>query len=337
MRVFVAFIIALLIYILLIWVFLAYFPKLQIDVPQKNNHIITIDIQTLPDPIVVPPAPKPKIVQPKVVTPPKVVAPTPVVKKKPLPKKVVPKKPVIKKALPKKVPKKRPKPQKRPKPTPKPKKHVVKKRPIQETLINKKRVVEEIPFIEEPIAEPIIEEISEPVWEEQPIEPIATPQPIEEEIPYIPEPIIHPQPQPTVASDLGSFLSTPTTPTIQRGSYPNEKIKTLYGASFHTMTSTQKEFIANNLDTIQQITQAILTQRGYPEGAGRTKQEGTNVVTFNLHPNGNISNLRLKTRTGYRALDENTLSLVRVAYKDYPYPSSTTKMIFYVTYSIYGY
>jgi len=80
-----------------------------------------------------------------------------------------------------------------------------------------------------------------------------------------------------------------------------------------------------------------LIQRGYPEGAGRTGQEGTNVVSFNLHPNGDISDLRLKTRIGYRALDENTLSLIRVAYMDYPYPTTTTKIVFYVKYSIYGY
>jgi len=119
--------------------------------------------------------------------------------------------------------------------------------------------------------------------------------------------------------------------------YPNPKIRKLYGAEFHQFTSKQKKFIKDNLNTIQQITQRTLTRRGYPEGAGRTGQQGTNVVSFNLHPNGNISNLRLKTRIGYRALDENTLTLIKVAYKDYPYPSTTTKIVFYVTYSIYGY
>ena len=103
------------------------------------------------------------------------------------------------------------------------------------------------------------------------------------------------------------------------------------------MTPTQKKFIEDNLDTIQEITQRTLTRRGYPQAAARTRQEGTNVVSFNLHPNGDISNLRLKTRIGYRSLDENTLTLIRVAYKDYPYPTTTTKIVFYVTYSYYGY
>ncbi|SFV56915.1 Ferric siderophore transport system, periplasmic binding protein TonB [hydrothermal vent metagenome] len=138
-------------------------------------------------------------------------------------------------------------------------------------------------------------------------------------------------------NSLASFLGTPSKRVNQNRTYPNRKIKKLYGSNFHSFTSTQKRFIENNLDTIQSITQRVLTQRGYPEGAGRTHQEGTNVVSFNLHPNGTISDLRLKTRIGYRALDDNTLSLIRTAYREYPYPTTTTRIIFYVTYSIYGY
>ena len=229
-------------------------------------------------------------------------------------KKVVPKKPVVKKKIiKKKVVKKRPIIKKKPKP----KKRVIKKRTIQRETFTKRP-----PTVEEPIfQEPII--MKEPV----------------EEILYIPEPIIQPQPQAEPSTSLSSFLGSPSTPvpTSSRNNYPNQKIRKLYGSSFHNMTPTQKQFIEENLDSIQEITQRTLTRRGYPEGAGRTKQEGTNVVTFKLHPNGNISNLRLKTRIGYRALDENTLSLIKVAYKDYPYPSSTTQITFYVTYTIYGY
>jgi TonB family protein len=145
----------------------------------------------------------------------------------------------------------------------------------------------------------------------------------ESEMVYIAEPMLKPQ-------------NIPPQP-VSPWSYPNNKIRKLYGAGFHNFTPTQKKFIENNLNTIQEITQRTLTQRSYPKGAGRTGQQGTNVVSFNLHPNGDISDLRLKTRIGYRALDDNTLSLIRVAYIDYPYPSTTTKIIFYVTYSIYGY
>lgn len=163
----------------------------------------------------------------------------------------------------------------------------------------------------------------------------------DDNIVYIPEPfIVKPHEQKVEKSDdLASFLgaATPSRPASRTKHYPNKKIQKLYGSTFHNFTPTQKKFIEDNLNIIQRITQNTLTRRGYPEGAGRTGQQGTNVVSFNLHPNGDISDLRLKRRIGYRALDDNTLELIKTAYKDYPYPSTTTKIVFYVTYSIYGY
>jgi outer membrane biosynthesis protein TonB len=34
-------------------------------------------------------------------------------------------------------------------------------------------------------------------------------------------------------------------------------------------------------------------------------------------------------------LDQNTLEVIRIAYKNYPLPNKKTKIVFYVTYSIY--
>jgi TonB family protein len=131
---------------------------------------------------------------------------------------------------------------------------------------------------------------------------------------------------------------TPKSPYEQKIT-PSPKIKKLYGQSFDHFSSTQKKFIVERLDEIHRITQQTLSRRGYPAGAlaARTGQEGINIVSFDLHPNGDISNLRLLQKVGYRALDENTLETIRTAYKDYPYPQETTKIIFYVEYSIFGY
>lgn len=119
------------------------------------------------------------------------------------------------------------------------------------------------------------------------------------------------------------------------GTYVNRMIKNLYGGEFNSYSATQKKFIRNNLGTIHRITQQTLTRNGYPDIAVRTRQQGTNVVSFYLHPNGDISGLSLKTRIGYQALDQNTLDVIRIAYKDYPLPNKKTKIMFYVTYSMY--
>ncbi len=306
MRLFKALIISLSIYLLLIWLFMRYFNEaIKMPIPPPSSSVIKITLRE----------------QPKVHSKPKQsVSPQKVEK---IVKKSVPKKRIIKKK--KKVQKKRIQKKKR---VIKKKKKITKKKIIKKKkvikkkkrILNKKNIIEEKRPIEREIYTPLEEEI---VVESPKNEALET---FESEMVYIAEPMIRPQQrEATVNSVAPSF------------SYPNGKIKKLYGAEFQNFTSTQKEFIKNNLDTIQEITQRTLTRRGYPEGAGRTGQEGTNVVSFNLHPNGDISDLRLKTRIGYRALDENTLSLIRVAYMDYPYPSTTTKIVFYVTYSIYGY
>ena len=119
------------------------------------------------------------------------------------------------------------------------------------------------------------------------------------------------------------------------GSYGARMINQLYGKEFDTYSETEKKFIKNNLGTIHAITQRTLTRNGYPDVAVRTRQQGTNVVSFYLHPNGDISDLKLKRHIGHQALDQNTLDVIRIAYKDYPLPNKKTKIIFYVRYSIY--
>jgi len=200
------------------------------------------------------------------------------------------------------------------------KKEVIKKKPqkvVKKKEPKKKKVVKK-KVVKKPVSKPkVVTKKSESLKK------------FEEEMVYIPNAMI--------AQPLTTQKRVSSLPPVSQQSYPNHKVRRLYGKEFLAFTPTQKKFIKDNLNIIQQITQQALTRRGYPDEAGRTGQEGTNIVSFNLHPNGDISNLRLKSRIGYRALDDNTLTLIKVAYKDYPYPSTTTKIVFYVTYSIYGY
>ena len=109
-------------------------------------------------------------------------------------------------------------------------------------------------------------------------------------------------------------------------------IKQLYGDEFESMTDLQKKFIIDNLGSIGRITERHLR---YPEAAGRLNMQGRSVVEFFLHPNGDITDLRLLDTSGYRALDKNSIETIEVAYKDYPRPSQTTKIRIYVHYQLY--
>lgn len=134
---------------------------------------------------------------------------------------------------------------------------------------------------------------------------------------------------------MGSGTSMFRPKASNASGYGDRMIKELYGKEFDGFSDTQKQFIRANLGAIHRITQMTLTYHGYPEVAVRTGQQGTNVVSFDLHPNGEITNLRLRRPIGYAALDDNTLEVIRIAYKDYPRPSKTTKIVFYVQYRLY--
>ena len=133
-----------------------------------------------------------------------------------------------------------------------------------------------------------------------------------------------------------SIVKTSTPFSERKSSSASMKmIKQFYGSEFNSFTGTQKSFIEKNLGNIYQITQRTLSRMGYPEVAARTQQQGTQLVTFYLHPNGAISGLHYKQRLGFASLDNNTMKIIKIAYKNYPRPKTTTKITFYVQYSLF--
>ncbi|WP_299549778.1 TonB family protein [uncultured Helicobacter sp.] len=111
-----------------------------------------------------------------------------------------------------------------------------------------------------------------------------------------------------------------------------QQIKDLYGIEFGSLSPNAQKFIKSNLDKIGKITQRYLR---YPAVAGKVGQEGDNIVEFYLYPNGDITDLKLLHSSGYTLLDDNSLHTIRIAYKDYPYPSEKTKIRIRVMYRIY--
>ena len=122
-------------------------------------------------------------------------------------------------------------------------------------------------------------------------------------------------------------------PTPKNKPLPKE-IQKLYKDEFSTFTKEQQKFIKDNLSKIGEITQKYLYLRGYPYIAVKTRQEGVNIVEFYLHPNGDITDLKLISSSGYEALDKNSIETIKSAYKDYPLPKETTKIKIYMQYSI---
>ncbi len=139
----------------------------------------------------------------------------------------------------------------------------------------------------------------------------------------------------TMPSLQSLFAKTPTSKKSKAGlSKLPPQLRKLYKDDFATFTKEQKKFLQDNLGKIATITQKYLYLRGYPYIAIKTHQEGTNAVEFLLHPDGDISQLRLLTSSGYEALDKNSIETIKTAFKDYPHPKTTTKIRIFVKYSI---
>ena len=108
----------------------------------------------------------------------------------------------------------------------------------------------------------------------------------------------------------------------------------LYGEEFGDYGVVERDFIINNLRDIGRITARYLT---YPKDAIRLGQQGVNIVEFYLHPNGDISELKLLKSSGYVILDRNSERTIEIAYKDYPHPISKTLIRIRVSMELFYY
>ncbi len=288
---------SLLLHLLLLLLFTKNWKEITLLPPQGQDKKISLNLQQ----IVTPPAPKPRPVVPPV-------------KPEPLPQPVV---------------------------TPPEPKPIVEKKIKPEVQPLKKKILDESKKV---FAQKSTEENNVTKTEPKPVKKIVKKEEVKKPAKkqVVKKTKIYRQPKRSNDPLANALMGTGTSiyPSRQSrpassGSYEARMIKQLYGTEFDTYSPTQKKFIENNLDTIHGITQQTLTRNGYPDVAAQTRQQGTNIVSFYLHPNGDISDLRLKKHIGYEALDQNTLDVIRIAYKDYPLPNQKTKIIFYVKYSIY--
>lgn len=111
-------------------------------------------------------------------------------------------------------------------------------------------------------------------------------------------------------------------------------VSDLYGEEFGDYGLVEQDFIINNLRDIGRITGRYLK---YPPDAIRLGQQGVNIVQFYLHPNGDISDLRLIKPSGYVILDRNSERTIEIAYKDYPHPVSKVLIRIRVSMELYYY
>ncbi|TLD80592.1 energy transducer TonB [Helicobacter sp. MIT 05-5293] len=135
-----------------------------------------------------------------------------------------------------------------------------------------------------------------------------------------------PNPNPSHIKALAKFPKVDST--------TRRDIEELYGEEFGDYGLAEQEFLINNLRDIGRITQRYLQ---YPPSAIRLGQEGLSAVEFFLYPNGDISDLKIIVSSNYMLLDRNSERTIEIAYKDYPHPTTKTRIRIFVNYGIYYY
>lgn len=106
----------------------------------------------------------------------------------------------------------------------------------------------------------------------------------------------------------------------------------LYGEEYNSMTKVQKVFIQSKIKQIVEITRKYYR---FPRIAIKLRKNDFNIVEFTLHPNGDISGLKIVKKGEYAFYDKSIIEAIEIAYKDYPRPKEPTKIKFYLTYRIY--
>ena len=113
------------------------------------------------------------------------------------------------------------------------------------------------------------------------------------------------------------------------------ELQKLYGEEYDKLTKVQKAYLEKNLTNFQTITQRVLNRLGYPPLAAKLRIGGVNVIEFMFHPDGSITGLKVIDSSGYAVLDDYSVELIEIAYKDYPKPQTSTKLRFNVQYRLY--
>ncbi len=216
---------------------------------------------------------------------------------------------------PKPIEKPKPEPKPKPKPKPEPKKPNHKHKALKKVeKVEEKKVVEEKKE-EKKIVEQKVEQKVEhkKVEEKKPVKKEFDPN----QLSFLPKEVAPPR------QENNKGLDNQT----------RRDIDELYGEEFGDLGTAEKDFIRNNLRDIGRITQKYLE---YPQVAAYLGQDGTNAVEFYLHPNGDISDLKIIIGSEYKMLDDNTLKTIQIAYKDYPRPKTKTLIRIRVRYYLGG-
>ena len=122
----------------------------------------------------------------------------------------------------------------------------------------------------------------------------------------------------------------------QSGTQIGTDFQEAYGEEFGKLSEGEKKYIVDNQEVMRRITQEQLNRLG-PVNIPRNLNVNTmNIIEFYLHPNGDISDLKIVDASGYNILDDTSLQTIEYSYHRYPLPKQKTMIRYKVGYYLGG-
>lgn len=118
------------------------------------------------------------------------------------------------------------------------------------------------------------------------------------------------------------------------GSNVSSNLQELYGEEFGKLTPGQQKYILDNQEIMRRITQQVLNRVARVNLDGSLRVNSSNVIEFYLHPNGDMSDFRFISKSGYFELDDITKETIEYAYAKYPRPAEKTLIRYNVFYHL---
>lgn len=115
------------------------------------------------------------------------------------------------------------------------------------------------------------------------------------------------------------------------------EMKKLYGSDWNRLTHGQQKYMIDNQEIMRRITQSVLTRVASVNLSNKINVNRTNVIEFYLHPNGNMTDFRFLSKSGYFVLDETTKETIEYAYSRYPRPKEKILIRYNVYYNLARY
>ncbi|WP_457745661.1 hypothetical protein [Sulfurimonas sp.] len=114
----------------------------------------------------------------------------------------------------------------------------------------------------------------------------------------------------------------------------SQDIKELYGEKFGKLSPGQQQYILDNQEIMRRITQQVLNRVARVNIPRDLRVNTSNVIEFYLHPNGDMTDFKFLSKSGYYVLDDTTKETIEYAYSRYPRPKEKTLIRYNVFYHL---